>query len=715
MKHRALLFSWLIYCTTVSALPASAADAGQAEQGRPPSRVSLEAAPAGDRSVLEGVAALDKRVTYTETKIPLGELVQKVAAETGVPLVAARDVADEPVAVVVKEFPARELLQQLANLLDYQWGRRGQSGAWRYEIWQDLASKRREEALRQAVFADVEQRFRQELGRYLEMATLSQEQIERLVAAEEQRRQELDKLTPEQRAALDSRPEARERNQRFSIAQTLLSPVPRVLVSLLSRLAPQQWAILHEEGSITFSTEPQSPASGNPALHLPDEVGRIFRASQLRIYLPRARGVASDSESEAQMRRREKGLQERWAAATGYRVTIRLTADQLPMGGPFSLSAEATPLRNGAPSQFSVAGRGPGTSLFLSVDPVDFQQRAVADTPQRRAELEKNPVMGVKKSFKPEATPRADRSEPWTNSGWRVQELMPALARTYGIQFISDAYWGVPSYSEQEVATREPAALYTLLDRLAGYTHFWDRQGNLVRLRSRAWFFDRPGEVPLRLLRHWKELCDEHGALPLEAYLEMVTSLTDGQLQTLGTLVNAGLLPRELHDLSTVHSARYALRLYGSLSPVQRQALWQGRAISVSQMTPTQRQLFAAAFREPRRARLTPLDLAHLAAGSLSLAAERYVRIEEQHGGATRNRPEPPIAAAVPLGAKDTSTFPRVDGLRNADESVSRLTPATKPAAVTLHPLTQFRFQFRYGPATRETVYLTVASPLGPG
>src|SRR5437667_10659776 len=61
-------------------------------------------------SALSGVAGLAKPVTYTETKIPLGELIGKVAAETGVPLAAARGVADEPVAVVVQEVPARELL-----------------------------------------------------------------------------------------------------------------------------------------------------------------------------------------------------------------------------------------------------------------------------------------------------------------------------------------------------------------------------------------------------------------------------------------------------------------------------------------------------------------------------------------------------------------------------------------------------------------------------
>src|SRR5439155_587089 len=134
-------------------------------------------------AVLAEAKQLEKPVTYTETKVPLGELVQKVAADTGAKLTAAPDVADEPVAVVVKDLPARELLEQLADLLDYQWIRhpprpapnpqrpihplsgypKAQPPAPTYEIWQDLPSKQREAALRDAFIAEVMRRFQEEL------------------------------------------------------------------------------------------------------------------------------------------------------------------------------------------------------------------------------------------------------------------------------------------------------------------------------------------------------------------------------------------------------------------------------------------------------------------------------------------------------------------------------------------------------------------------
>src|SRR5207247_4021492 len=122
------------------------------------------------RSALEGIAALEKAVTYTETKIPLGELVAKVAADTGVILTASPDVADEPVAVVVKELPAHELLEQLADLLDYRWMPHSQHRTPNtehrtpaFEIYQDVAGRQREEKLREAADAEIRRRFQDEL------------------------------------------------------------------------------------------------------------------------------------------------------------------------------------------------------------------------------------------------------------------------------------------------------------------------------------------------------------------------------------------------------------------------------------------------------------------------------------------------------------------------------------------------------------------------
>src|SRR5687768_12974643 len=116
MKTRLALPAWLILCAFSVLLSGVAG-------GVEPSR----------RGVFTDGAELGQPITYSETKISLRELLQKVAADAGVKLTAAADVADEPVTVVVKEMPAHELLEQLADLLDYRWSRRGKEGEWSYE------------------------------------------------------------------------------------------------------------------------------------------------------------------------------------------------------------------------------------------------------------------------------------------------------------------------------------------------------------------------------------------------------------------------------------------------------------------------------------------------------------------------------------------------------------------------------------------------------
>src|SRR5207248_671840 len=93
-----------------------------------------------------------------------------------------------------------------------------------------------------------------------------------------------------------------------------------------------------------------------------------------------------------------------------------------------------------------------------------------------------------------------------------VNDLAADVARAYDVQILSDSYWP-DAVSIQSAFTGEPIALFSLLDRYAGFTHRWDHHGGggpsggagprVIRLRSRTWFLQRPREVPLRLVRRW--------------------------------------------------------------------------------------------------------------------------------------------------------------------------------------------------------------------
>ena len=65
---------------------------------------SGQAAPPA-KSMLDGVPELQRPVTFAEPKIPLGELLRRVAKETGASVYADRTTADEPAAVTVTEMP----------------------------------------------------------------------------------------------------------------------------------------------------------------------------------------------------------------------------------------------------------------------------------------------------------------------------------------------------------------------------------------------------------------------------------------------------------------------------------------------------------------------------------------------------------------------------------------------------------------------------------
>src|SRR5206468_1349978 len=103
-----------------------------------------------------------------------------------------------------------------------------------------------------------------------------------------------------------------------------------------------------------------------------------------------------------------------------------------------------------------------------------------------------------------------------------LRNLLPELARTYGVNFIADAYWHAGARLLPRFFQEESGQKFALLDFLESAGTRWDRSGDLIRLRSPYWFLSRPREVPARLVRRWSRIFDERGALPLEEYLQMV-------------------------------------------------------------------------------------------------------------------------------------------------------------------------------------------------
>jgi hypothetical protein len=646
----------------------------------------LAAAPEPRPSPLAGVKALDKPVTLTETKIPLGELVQKLAAETGALLVATRDVADEPVSVVVKDLPARELLEQLADLLEYTWSKRGKAGEERYEIWQDLAAKNREAALRDARMLQAEQRLREEVRRYVEIARLPEGQFRAMQDEEKAMQRQFEGMTPAQQLAFLFSGEGTtlfQKAQRLQTSRRLASPIARTLARLLGGLSPAHWAELRAGRELDFSTSPDESQA-----RLPEDAVRSFRSSPLTVpeYVP----PEISPDELAQIRQQNEEQRDRWKNAAGYRVSIRQGRDALNTEGSLSLHVQVRPTRTTDAAQFDHFGVGDTGLHFSSSDGSEAIEPMIAEfSPERRAEKESDPLLREKKSL---PAPPARQAEPRDFEATRrrqVREFLLALTRAYEVQIIGDSYGSSMPLSSMnpELYQAGPLALWQYLDMACGPTHRWDHQGRVIRVRSRKWFMDRFKEIPERLLRRWKDQLTRQGAFTRDTWAE-IASLRDAQLRDLPTQLYSAGLPHELHQ---AYSQRHMLRLAVTLTAAQQQALRQGQRLPLAAMTPRQREFFMAALREQHSASLAALDPEELAAAGLTLRQRPVVRVREQHGGSVHFReesPPPPDTAPEPPPAAAGSPAPR----------------ATRHEVITL------QFFAHYGPVGSAADF-TVATP----
>jgi hypothetical protein len=726
MRHRVVPLIGLIFGAYALSAAACAAEPG---------------APRG--SVLEGVTALEKPVTYTETKIPLGELVRKVAADTGAPLTTAPGVADEPVAVVVKDLPARELLEQLAELLDYRWMRQGKAEAARYEVYQDVAGKQNEESLRQAAAAGVLQRLQEQVRRCAEVAREPAAQIQAEMDALEQRGRQLQAEPRDQEEAFLKSPEGQAWGRRAQAVETVSTPVARALVELLARLTPRQWALLRSQPELVMVSGPEAgaaPAAGAAVpeprpLPLPGEIVRLLRAASPDTPHVFYMGPPDPAQPERD-RQWAKDRQAYWASASGYRVTLQLDSRGYERSGKLILTARVAPIAGEAMPEgvFRIAAG----NLRLESPLVDENAPPEAETPERRAALGKDSVLGRKETYKPQAKPHAGPFTPGSEYAWLVVDLLPELAQTYHAQFIADSYWGSGILMGLNLPL-QPAAFFEELDALAGPSFHWDRvptkrvdggyprSGCMIRLRSRSWFLERPREIPLRFVRQWLDDDHRYGSLTFDDYLAMATQLTDLQLQHVGDLVinrSIAALPIDLYDIQQAYPARFALRLYASLTPAQQQELSAAGKLPVARLTPVQQALFLAGLREPDPhygGPPGPPPAQEEEEASFAISSGRWIRtaLKDEEGGTSyMERPEPapggPPGAGPGAGAPGSvlpaARPPSLSPPGTAAASGGASPRLSAPQAAS-HSFTRVQFLLSDGSKARRSFSLNVAVP----
>jgi hypothetical protein len=328
-------------------------------------------------------------------------------------------------------------------------------------------------------------------------------------------------------------------------------------------------------------------------------------------------------------------------------------------------------------------------------------------TPRRAASAGET-VPSIKKRLRTTVRPRIDASGAGSLSTWRLSDLLSDIARTYGVQIVSDSYWTSPMAVFGQPLPAVPVTLETLLQQFTGGGHRWERDGTWLTLRSKTWYFDRLREIPLRLTRGWKASVDARGALPLATYVQLSAALTEAQLHGLRPVLEQVGLPQ---DPLALPAARPLLQLYSSLTAAQRQSLETGQLLPLTAMTSRQRDLYSTAVRDRRRRRGagSPGSLGDPRTAGLSLRKAPFVRIAERRGASVAFRAELPAESAtaparpsrVPspgAAAASTGTPPRAPSVA---------APATPPPSGERHPVTQLVFTLSYGANEREIVALT--------
>jgi len=231
------------------------------------------------RTVLGSEPRLREKVCLAVQDRPLGELLFDLAKQFQVPLAASRDTADDRVTLFVRERPASEVLTLLARHLDFQWSRNGR----KLELTQNLAAKRREQALRDR---DREAQVAGETARMAALSRLAALAPERL----EERRQALEArlaapgLTSAEREQL-----AAERRQ---IASLRAGSGGRAAVAVYQALAAQQLRQL-QGARRCASPPPTAPCLRRSPPSSSRSIPRVRRSSRNAASLNRPTSVRS--------------------------------------------------------------------------------------------------------------------------------------------------------------------------------------------------------------------------------------------------------------------------------------------------------------------------------------------------------------------------------------------------------------------------------------
>ncbi len=522
---------------------------------------------------------LDKKVTLDVDHVKLEEVAKSLSEQTGVTIKAGageRDwkVRERRVSIHAKDVPTMTLVQETTKLLGFYLSREGKENEWTYIIWQDKKAR------------DLEK----------EMLTAEKEAAAKRI--KDMRQSALDsaqkalKMTPEEAMKLKDK----DPLMAF-LGGTKTGRAFSTLFSSFGSLFPTEYDLMMrgKRASVPISGMPANmqgaigdTLSGGFGKAFKDEMGKDAQGltpNQL-VFMP----LDAGSNMEAGM----LGLGG-VAFITGTMPNSKQNDELFGAGTPMTMFPMITP-GSGASKLFGEAMLAiEGGESLKSVgqrlepkmeDPAFLSQMIAKDSPTEK-NVPTDPELTREIEIKADALPGAAAAKSVGNMQQVDQsKTLVEISRATGWPVLFESFRQTMPIAMFIKPGKQP--IYKVLIALEKGGYKWERGEGTLRIRPSDWATKRSYEIPESYMIYYKNLLEKQGEFSMDDVAGIASSLTDEQLtNTLVVDPDLGFLMPALMG-GIISGPRDTLRLYASLTPEQKQALYAEGGLPFSQLTDAQ-------------------------------------------------------------------------------------------------------------------------------
>jgi len=504
----------------------------------------------GSAAVKSAIVEHDKEAAIVDARLvrpislhvkggAFSDLCETITKDTGIRLTANRRVADDKVTLLCHPRPLRDIMRLISQHFGFAWVRSGNEGEYEYELIQPLKSQLLEEGLKQKDEEDMLLAIDRSMEKYRKYRGISLKQLNAMKMNKDNL-QEIFQLQMGGLAAV---------NQFFALSgretealragQTLSVDLLNQDGSVLPRTVTDGiWHSFDE----SYARERKYDEEHGTNSQLPDHPTRLTTSLQLD------RGTPGQLTLKGNISDQRTGLSSHLAAA----------------------KSEAFHVENG----------------------------------KNNAKFASDPDLQNKISFKPEATSHLEKtSYPDTESLYQqagpkvtTADVLEHLYAQTGLDIIGDYFSHLQSPGAVAVNDMSTfAALNQIGDRmLMRWTKIGSGMESWLQFRTGTYYYDRPQEIPNRLLERWKALRKRQGVMSPEDLCE-VAQLPDAQLDSIWMSRSAiAVYGLEEWQMGRIAQIRPHWRFLGRLTDLQRKSVFSEKGLAYGELSPEAQSQFLA-------------------------------------------------------------------------------------------------------------------------